>query len=367
MSSETPLEHLQLAICQNSTPMKNCLTLPASLLMVMIAAAAVAQKGKPVKAGASQAVVLGTHQLPGEFGKIGTTYTIGKQVPLNVTLLSAEYRADRFVGGDFYGRANSFVPLKDQKLLVIKYTVQNPKGQDARLWYNSFAIIAVSADDVNSKLLNQPWIGTQTEYKEVQLKPGQKVTLSAAMFVPAQGEVPKLIIQREQDTTAAVVRYDLRGKVKKIADPAFSDDGITAKDTIDGQLATYYPWLGSDFQVIGVEDMATKIPDLGTPGDYKQVAIKLKFRGVTPEPGRVWYGDFNLHLMTSDGENTEFKTYSRLYRGGRNENFDGVVPTGEEQSFRLVVDVPNGATIQGISLTCHRDEGSWRTYKFSFK
>ena len=344
----------------------------AALLSLTVAAPQIAhgqkKKAKPVKkAVGQQTVVLGTNQLLGEFGKVGATYTIGKERPLNFTLISAEYRPDRFVGGNFYDQTEGWVPLKGQKLLVIKYTVQNPKSEDARLWYNSFEITAVSGDDQNSTMLNHPWIGSQTAYKEIQLKPGQKATLTGALYVSGQGEVPKLMIRREQDPSAAVIRYDLRGKVAKIADTAYSEDGVTVKDTVDAKLETYYPWMGSDFQVLGVEDVATKIPDLGTPNDYRQVAIKLKFRGVTPEPGRVWYGDFNVHLNTSDGDSSNFKTYSRLFRAARNETFDGVVPVGEEQTLRLVVDVPNGVNITGFSLMCHHNEDIHRTFKFSLK
>ncbi|PNA17263.1 hypothetical protein C1X78_26055, partial [Pseudomonas sp. MPR-R1B] len=70
-------------------------------------------------------IVLGTQQLPGEFGKFGTTYTIGKQNPLNFTLVSATYRADRFIGADFTGNRFAWVPDASQKLLVIEYSVQN--------------------------------------------------------------------------------------------------------------------------------------------------------------------------------------------------------------------------------------------------
>lgn len=313
-----------------------------------------------------QAVVMGTKQLPGEFGKIGTTYTIGKERPINFTLLSAEYRADRFVGGNSVGLIESWVPMKDQKLLVIKYTVQNPTSVDSRLWYNSLSIFAVSPDSANAKIVNQPWIAGQNSYKEVQLKPAQKVTLTAAMIVSGQGETPKLIIQRNDDVpNAAVIRYDLRGKVAKIADPAFSDDGITTKETVEGKMGTYYPWLGSDFQVVGVEDVATKIPDIDTPADYKQVAIKLKFRGVTPVIGRVWHGEFYVRVTTSDGETVVARYHRRLMRQIRNETFDSDVPVGEEQALRFIVDIPKDTTITGFSFSNHRDQEIRRTYKFT--
>jgi hypothetical protein len=118
--------------------MRNTSIVPALLSFALLCSIGSAQVAKPV--------VLGVKQLPGEFGKFGTPYTVGKERPIVFTLLSAEYRADRFVGGDPYGRTASWVPLVGQKLLVIKYSVQNPTNADSRLWYNSFNIIAVSPD-----------------------------------------------------------------------------------------------------------------------------------------------------------------------------------------------------------------------------
>lgn len=299
-------------------------------------------------------VVLGTKQLPGQFGKFGTTYTIGKADPLNFTLISAEYRADRYIGENSVGQTESFVPPKGQKLLVLKYTVQNPSPHDTRLWYMSFLITAVSPDDQNTKMLNHPWIGSSKAYRDVQLKPGEKVTLTAGLFVAGEGETPKLIVQRGSDETAAVVRYDLRGKVAKMATP-YSEDGITALDVVKGNLDTYYPWSGSDFKIVGFDPVAEKISDVGTDGDHTQYALKLGFRGVTPVEGRVWYGQFKVFVKTADGDLIEQKPYYRVRRMSSADSFDGAIPVGEEMNLRFIVDLPKNAKASSIKITCVSD------------
>lgn len=319
-------------------------------------------QGAPKKDGP---VVLGTNQLPGEFGVFGRDYTIGTEAPLNFNLVSAEYRADRFVGENSVGELASWIPLKSQKLLVLKYTVQNPNNRDTRLWYLSFKLIAVSADDQNTQQVNLPWVGNNTKYQDMQLKPAQKVTLTAAILVPAEGEVPKLIVQRGFDDKAAVVRYDLRGKVAKIKDSAWSADGFTTNDTIDAKLDTYYPWNGADIQINGIDDsLGSKFADLKAERGQKLIAIKLKARGVTPVFGRVWYGQFSVRLKTSDGETTEVRPYSNLFRGGREENFDGVVPNGEEQGLRLIAAIPEGVRVEGLTLTYKYYDEIRRVYSF---
>lgn len=331
--------------------------------IAFISVTAFAAPSKPVAPPAPGRVVLGTNQLPGEFGKFGTTYTIGKDSPLNFTLLSAEYRADRFVGTNSVDQLTSFVPNKQQKLLVIKYTVQNPNPTDTRLWYYSFEILAVSGDDQNSKIVNHPWIGENRVYKDVMLKPAQKATLTAAILVPAEGETPKLIVQRTQDPKAAVIRYDLRGKVAKM--PAFwSDDGVTAKPSIPAALDTYYPWQGADFKLIGLSPVSEPVADLGTPKDKSQFAIRLGFRGVTPVPGRIWYGQIKLYLKLSDGDLVEVNTYGRLMRAGSNDRFDGVVPEGEEMVARLIVDLAPSQKVSQIKIAYKSDEGDFRTFVF---
>ncbi|SMB78247.1 hypothetical protein [Deinococcus hopiensis] len=86
--------------------------------------------GTPALAATAKAaapVVQGTKQLDGQNARLGQTFTLGKQSPLNFTLNSAEYSTDRVVIGSeiYYAKA-------DEKLLVLRDTVQNPQKSAAR-------------------------------------------------------------------------------------------------------------------------------------------------------------------------------------------------------------------------------------------
>ena len=308
--------------------------------------------------------MLGTKHLPGAFGKIGTTYTVGKESPLNFTLVSSEYKADRFVGGEFTGMTYSWVPEKTQKLLVIHYTVQNPLSHDQNLTYQSWTLTAVSADDQNSKILNKPWIGSNTKYQDVTLKPGQKVSVTAAFFVPAAGETPKLIVQRGFDDKAAVVRYDLRGKVAKLA-AGWSDDGFTAKEQINMTPAGKYPIGGFDFAIASVEQAASTITLDDPDRTRDQWVIKFNLSGVSPDPSRFWYGALKIRVKTEDGDIVEVRNYQRLLRASRDEVFDGQIPVRETMTLRFVMELPKGSKPKSLTIQPIENELQRRAYVYT--
>lgn len=121
---------------------------PVVLLLIAVGLAAgpaltgiaIAQSGKkpptktagPAKKPGVGPIVLGTTQLPGDFGKIGQTYTVGKNEPINLTLDSVRYAADRFVVA-----GSTTVPKADQKLLVLRYTIHNPLPREQRYYWAS--------------------------------------------------------------------------------------------------------------------------------------------------------------------------------------------------------------------------------------
>ncbi len=179
--------------------MKNAvlfLTTAALLVAPMGAAHAQAKKPakKPAKAAAKKAtgpVVLGTTQLPGDFGKIGQTYTMGGSYPLNFTLQSVRYTAERFTVQN-----NTYVPADDQKLMILRYTVHNPMPREQRYYWADLKFTAVDAIDTNHEFITAVRrAGVKEQSFSQQLKPAQKVEIEAAILVPANGEIPKLIVQ----------------------------------------------------------------------------------------------------------------------------------------------------------------------------
>ena len=83
------------------------------------------------KANPNSPVLLGTTQLPGDFGQLGTTYTVGKSDPVNFTLKSAEYSITPLMVGN-----SIWVPKADQKLLVLHYTIHNPLKREQQYSWN---------------------------------------------------------------------------------------------------------------------------------------------------------------------------------------------------------------------------------------
>jgi hypothetical protein len=298
----------------------------------------------------SSPVVLGTNQLPGNFGKLGTTYTIGKESPLNFTLMSAEYRVGRFIGEDMESQIG-FYPGKEEKLLIINYTVQNPSPRDARLWYNTFKFAAVSGDDKNFLKLNKPFIGGNKTYQEVNLKPGQKVVQSAVFAVPSEGETPK----------SPVIRYDLTGKVKKLS-AEVSDDGYTPKPSLALPLGSYGQFPAFDFKVISFAAFTESIRDMVPESGNEQWVLKIGTKGQVVRPSHLWYNGFKVTIKTTDGDLITPAQNSRLIRNGSSSTFDGPVPVGEEQSFRVILDLPKGSKPSEVRIRWVDSDKEYRNY-----
>ena len=140
--------------------------------------------GKPVKP-AGGPVVLGTTQLPGDFGKLGTTYTIGAREPINFTLKTAEYSVTPFTVCN-----NTYVPKGDEKLLVLHYTVHNPVPREQSYHWSGIRFTAVDARDTNHDYIQAVAREGENQPLSISLKPAQKLEVVDAILVPAEGVGP---------------------------------------------------------------------------------------------------------------------------------------------------------------------------------
>src|SRR4051794_31520218 len=95
-----------------------------TVLLVLGSGAAHAQPGKKAALKPqTERGVRGVTPLVGDVGQLGVTYTLPDS-PWNFTLKSAEFSIGRvIIGGTVYA------PQADQKLLVLRYTVQNSSGE----------------------------------------------------------------------------------------------------------------------------------------------------------------------------------------------------------------------------------------------
>ncbi|MES2463611.1 MAG: hypothetical protein V4671_23805 [Armatimonadota bacterium] len=293
---------------------------------------------KPAAAKAAGPVVLGTTQLPGDFGKLGTTYTVGTREPINFTLRSAEYSATPYtIDG------NTWVPRADQKLLILHYTLHNPVQREQPVSWSSLRFTAVDAQDKNQEMIDAVGRDGTSDRLSVILKPAQKIDAVAAVLVPAEGVVPKLIVEREKG--APVVRFDLRGKVKPLTAPiadASDSSGVTARKEVPAVKGTFYATGVFDTRLDEVAYVKGPLlnREAGAGKRYFTAVLTLKNR--TNRPQTYYWGYFLADLKDADGEKTA--TAQALLKATRDEANSGEIAPGEEARIRYFFPIPDNVT-----------------------
>jgi hypothetical protein len=302
--------------------------------------------------------VQGTTQLAGGEGVIGKTYSLGKTTSaLNFTLTSLEYSLTPVTMG-----TTVYAPKANEKLLVLHFTVQNPQKQDSSVYYGSFKITAVDAKDINIVYSNYIAREGTTEIYNTALKPAQKVSLYAAFAVPAAGQIPKLIIERNDGSP--VVRYDLRGKAKPLVAPFIDptdSSGASALPEVPAQPGTFYPGLSLGIKFEGAAFSTDKM-DGKAPADGKRYLIATftikNLTGATANPLSFYYGNFKIELRDAEGDKQVFNGY--LIKAARDEHADGSLKPGEEYRFRVYFTLPSDLAGKTLAIS----EGESRVYAF---
>ncbi len=299
---------------------------------------------KPAASKADQAIVLGTTQMEGDFGKFGTTYTIGKSEPINFTLQSAEYSIVPFVMGE-----ETWVPKADQKLLILHYTVHNPMPKEQRYSWNGVKFTAVDAKDNNSEMLRSVGRDGTTEVLDLRLKPAQKINVVAAILVPAKDIVPKLIVSREEG--APVIRYDLHDKVKALpAEVADSADptGATVKNEIPAQPGTVYA-MGAFYTRLDEVAYVSGALNGHAPGANKRFLTGVfTIKNRTNLKQRYYWGDFIAVVRDANGDRSDYT--ESLLKAGANERAEGHLMPGEEVRVRFFGAVPSDVAAKTLLL-----------------
>ncbi|GGK42776.1 hypothetical protein GCM10008955_40720 [Deinococcus malanensis] len=286
-------------------------------------------------------VVLGTTQLDGQNARLGQTFTVGKQQPINITLLSAAYSTSRVMLG-----TQMVVPKPNEKLLVLRFTAHNPTKSDTSLYGLRFT--AVDAKDVNH-VSESAFVraGTSEEFR-ASLKPAQKVEVVSVVRVPASGVVPKLIAQRGE---GPVVRYDLRGQVKGVPAP-FADSkdasGATALVDAPGKLGTVYAMGQYDMKLEEVSFSSEPMLGREVPAGKRYVLATVTMKNAGVDADSPSHYSFDSELVDADGEPVPFWI---LAKGNRPEEaINRSVKPGEEYRVRLVYIAPDNVNLRSLVL-----------------
>ena len=331
-----------------------------------------AQETKPVKPTAP--VVLGTKQLAGDFGKIGTTYTIGKQLPLNLTIQKVEYSIVRLTQQEVSGMSEPYfhggtytinvIPKSDSQLLILHGTIQNPNPKEVPLNIASFTWTAVAKDDRNFGACGVFSVEGSKKYLDTTLKPAQKISFYIALLVPGGAEIPKLIVAR-QNEAQPVIRYNLAGIGNAAA--------VDSKDTLTGVRDTYIQTEFIDWKVTGpVEFKDSAIGEYMLEDGKKWVILPVTFKGSWAKPAggepTVGMGTLDAVLKTEDGENITPYIFARpggyqdhFLFGKRDGIYTGSPDDGQEVPARIAFQMSKDAKLSSIVIK----QKDLRTIKFA--
>ena len=244
----------------------------------------------------------GTTQMSGVWAQYNKPYSLGKGNKLNFTMKSAEFTVDAVrIGRRFY------FPDGNEKLLVIHYTIQNPEKRQMSARWSSFQFTVVDQMNANHEAVRDMGHETTGDELRMDLKPAQKVEAFSIFKVPAKGQVPKLMVKRSVEP---ILRYDLRGKVKRL-EPPFVDPsdptGSSALSEVPSNKGTFYPVGYFMLRLDDVRPASGRILNRLPPEGAEYVEAIVTFKNPAPTERDVRWSTCTPAMTTTDGEECEWE------------------------------------------------------------
>ncbi len=297
-------------------------------------------KAPPAKPGAPapQKPAAGAVQMPGDNGKIGTPYQLGKAgEELVFTLEKAEF-ASRTLLAD-----RNIFPKPGERLLLVTYSVQNPGARDRFFFNQSFTFTVVSPDDQNFVAGGTAANGAAAYHPDrkeplsLQLKPAQKIKAITVIQMHPKGPVNKLIIQRGKDTP--VLRYDMKDKVAPLAGAFADNEGKDIRDVGAGLIETPFELGGWDVTVEKMADELLPIGSYAPPAGQRSVVLTVHIKNVSFQPAGM-HSSLIVPKMT-DADGSELTYPNAMLKNSAPEPFNNsAIGPGEEARFRMVFYAP---------------------------
>lgn len=333
----------------------------ASFVICPAAMAAKAKAKTAVKKPANTTLphyVKGTTQFSGENAQLEITYTLGKSYPFNLTLKSAEYRVDPITVGD-----NIYTANKDEKFLVLHFTYHNPQKLESFVRWDSFPMTIVDPKDQNHDGPKDLGMEKDSSSCAMAFKPAQKVDVYSLMVVPAESEMPKLIIKSSDDT---VLRYDLRGKVKGLpalyADPK-DKTGATALPKIPAKPGDNYYVGVFKFNLDSVAySSSTTMGELEAGEGEKLLVAKFTLTNTSPQEQFIRWDSLQAKIKDVDG--VEVCSAADMFQNSKDKSFGASLTPGQEIKLRYVFRIPNDTSLKEFTIAIN-DDGRTFIYDIS--
>ncbi len=279
-------------------------------------------------------------------------YTLGKDNPLNFTLRTVEYSVVRQT------LRNTYIPKANEKLVILRFSVQNPQKREFNFTYSDIKMTLIDSKDRNYFVDSYAARDGETQELSVNLKPAQKVDVYMVQAVPADVSIPKMIVQSGRDSSASVLRYDLRQQIVGLKAPFGDTSGFRALERIVAKLNATYP-MGYFDGALESFKFSTESMNKRPPAEGKQYLIAtFKINNAVKSEHNFDYGSFKFDLTDEDGSSQTFDGY--LIRMNRDERAEGKLAPGGETRFRIYLEVSKGAKLKTLSMA----EGESRAYLF---
>jgi len=284
---------------------------------------------------------LGTAQLPGDNGKVGTKYQLGaKGAELHFTLDSAT------VDTRYKTVSTNLIAEKDERLLILSFTVQNPTKIEQSADSRSFKFTVVSPDDKNVEASGPVYEPVKRTPINQMLKPAQKVKLAVVIPIFAQGPITKLIVARG---TGAVLRFDLREAMVKSTSVFAGEDGVSINNEAKSELNKAIDFDGFDIEIQEVGEAKDAIGVYQPSSSSGLYFATVKFSNPMMKPLRIGWQYFTPTLTDENGETVHWPSDMVSMASGSTVSQD-VDPDGSIRA-RYIFSGAKGLKLAKFKLT----------------
>jgi hypothetical protein len=246
----------------------------------------------------------------------------------------------------------TFLADKDEKLLLVRYSVKNPQQRVAQLGHDSFVFQAIDQEGTAYDYVLEAFQVNSGDFAIGTLQPGMDAQLYTVIQLPAKATVAALRVV-DQGTQITV---PLEGKVRPLVGPFASERGNAATDTATvafGQFAS----LGA-FDVLA-ERMAllpAGFPGLEGDPERKVWSLTVVFRN--PNHCEQVVSSMNYEPVVYDATGEPLDFAQLLVRVASHEVLETRVRPGGEMRGRFLFLGPKDAAPAKLVL---RDMESGRS------
>ena len=297
-------------------------------------------------------------QKPGDNVQMGTVYAIGTTDPLYFNLLGADFTTGPVVIGE-----QLYTPNASEKLMVLRFSVQNPQETNRFVRWDSLKFTAVDPFGVNHVNESNWGVSGSGHPVAMELLPAQKLEAYTVVTLPAKGPVPKLIVQAADSRESPVLRYDLRRNVtpleRPVADPA-DETGSTALEEVAAQREIAWPCKNFSVNVEKFAAVTSAIMNEAPPKGGRFLVVTLLVKNQAPTGSFLRWDTFTPVVTTTDGDELR---YEGMLLASTDRNVAQTIRPGAEMRVRLYFTVP--AETQPRSLSIREGEG--RSYLFQLR